>query len=78
MSECKTCKKPIDAGEVRCFEHERAYVKWLTCEAVDRPDVYTPRRDGIGTNVAGPRPRSWRARRMRGLRPGEELNFDEY
>lgn len=72
---CKTCQCPINAGDVRCSEHEAAYQAWLRLDGEqDRPDVYQPRRNGVST--AAP---EWRTARrgLRRPRPGEELNFDE-
>lgn len=73
--QCKTCRRPVDAGDVRCAEHEAAFQSWLhTAGEQDRPDVYQPRRNGVAFAgpIVGPARRG-----LRRPRPGEELNFDE-
>lgn len=72
---CKTCKRPIEAGQIRCDAHEAELQRWLQQDGErDRPDVYQPRRNGVATGLP-----EWRTARrgLRKPRPGEELNFDE-
>lgn len=79
-SKCRSCGAKTAPGEKRCETHEAEFQQWLEGRRGSSLSEYRPRFNGVIGLYEGEQRRDQnlrgRVRLTRGLRAGQELNFE--